>query len=123
MDKKYRFIAFDLETTQYLPSDKGKQHEANFIAAKVTCPDCILEEKECKVCGKHRLVTFSHQPFTKTTVDNIIISQHPLEAFVEWILHDLPQEYDTIAFSTLEGDLTWFWSLRNYFCEVLHLKC
>jgi len=42
-DKKYRFVAFDLETTQYLPSDKGKKHEANFIAAKVTCPECIYE--------------------------------------------------------------------------------
>jgi len=49
------------------------------------------------------LVTFSHQPFTKTTVDNMVISQHPLESFVEWILNDLPQEYDTIAFSHFGG--------------------
>jgi len=41
--KKYRFIAFDLETTQYLPTEQGKIHEANFICAKVTCPECILE--------------------------------------------------------------------------------
>uniref|UniRef100_A0A914M466 DNA-directed DNA polymerase n=1 Tax=Meloidogyne incognita TaxID=6306 RepID=A0A914M466_MELIC len=123
-DKKYRFIAFDLETTQYLPSDKGKQHEANFIAAKVTCPDCIFEEKECKVCGLHRLVTFSHQPFTKTTVDNMIISHQPLESFVEWILNDLPQEYDTIAFSHFGGrfDMVLVFKelfLRGYTPEML----
>jgi len=33
----------------------------------------------------------------------MVISQHPLESFVEWILNDLPQEYDTIAFSHFGG--------------------
>jgi len=33
----------------------------------------------------------------------MIISQQPLEAFVEWILNVLPQEYDTIAFSHFGG--------------------
>jgi len=44
-NKKYRIIAFDFETTQYLPSadTNGKRHEANFICAKVTCPTCISE--------------------------------------------------------------------------------
>lgn len=42
-NKNYRIVAFDLETMQHRPSGNGKQHEPNFICAKVTCPECILD--------------------------------------------------------------------------------
>jgi len=33
----------------------------------------------------------------------MVISPNPLEAFVEWILNDLSQQYDTVAFSHFVG--------------------
>uniref|UniRef100_A0A915M5M7 DNA-directed DNA polymerase n=1 Tax=Meloidogyne javanica TaxID=6303 RepID=A0A915M5M7_MELJA len=102
--KKYRIVAFDLETMQHQPSGNGKKHEPNFICAKVTCPECILkEEEECKVCGNKRIVTFSHKAFTRTTVDKMVVTPNPLEAFIDWLIDELPQEFDTIAFSHFGG--------------------
>nr|CAD2190267.1 unnamed protein product [Meloidogyne enterolobii] len=102
-NKRYRIIAFDLETTQHRQSGPGKIHEPNFICAKVTCPECILEEKECKVCGDKRIVTFSHKAFTRTTVDKMVVTPNPLESFIDWLLDELPQEFDTYAFSHFGG--------------------
>jgi len=33
----------------------------------------------------------------------MVVTSDPLGAFVEWILNDLPQEYDTFAFSHFGG--------------------
>uniref|UniRef100_A0A914MNX3 DNA-directed DNA polymerase n=3 Tax=Meloidogyne TaxID=189290 RepID=A0A914MNX3_MELIC len=102
----YLIIAFDFETTQL-----SAIHEPNFIAAKVSCPDCIIngnwqqspQFNTCKICGQHRTITFSHQPFIETTVDRKIICDSPINSFVNWILNELPQNYDILAFSHFGG--------------------
>nr|CAD2141913.1 unnamed protein product [Meloidogyne enterolobii] len=111
----YRLISFDLETTQYKKvnsvSPDKRIHEPNFIAAKVACPDCIingewrksLKKYNCKVCGQNRLITFSQQPFNKTRVDKQVIDKDPLKAFVHWLLYKLPKDYDTVAYSHFGG--------------------
>uniref|UniRef100_A0A1I8BI55 DNA-directed DNA polymerase n=2 Tax=Meloidogyne hapla TaxID=6305 RepID=A0A1I8BI55_MELHA len=102
----YRIIAFDLETTQHVPEhhdNKKRKHNPNFIAAKISCPKCIDNcSLDCKLCGEERLVTFSEQPFTKTTVDRQIITSDPLEAFVSWIV-ELTAGNSTYAFSHFGG--------------------
>nr|CAD2194134.1 unnamed protein product [Meloidogyne enterolobii] len=103
VQKPYRFVAFDLETMQHLSSGNKRNHQANFIAARVTCPKCIEEEEvECKVCGINRLVTFSERPFSKTRVDLQKVTKDPIISFVKWII-ELTNEYDTIAFSHFGG--------------------
>lgn len=114
-NKPCRFVAFDLETTQHEPAEgspaaqqQKRKHVPNFVAAKVSCPDCITsgewkkslkESHRCKVCGDNRSITFSQRPFSETKVDESIITQHPLMEFVKWILYKLPLEFDTYAFS------------------------
>nr|CAD2203779.1 unnamed protein product [Meloidogyne enterolobii] len=88
---------------QHLSSGNKRNHQANFIAARVTCPKCIEEEEvECKVCGINRLVTFSERPFSKTRVDLQKVTKDPIISFVKWII-ELTNEYDTIAFSHFGG--------------------
>uniref|UniRef100_A0A1I8BHR8 Uncharacterized protein n=1 Tax=Meloidogyne hapla TaxID=6305 RepID=A0A1I8BHR8_MELHA len=103
----YRIVAFDLETMQHKISNPAKRqriHEANFIAAKIVCPKCIstgewkksLKNNSCQVCGPHRTITFSQQPYSDTVTDEQIITQNPLEEFAQWILYGLPNRYDTV---------------------------
>nr|CAD2201802.1 unnamed protein product [Meloidogyne enterolobii] len=102
----YLIIAFDFETTQL-----STIHEPNFIAAKVSCPECIIKGQwqqslhinTCKICGQHRTITFSQHPFIETTVDKKIICNSPISSFVNWILNELPQNYDIYAFSHFGG--------------------
>nr|CAD2206661.1 unnamed protein product [Meloidogyne enterolobii] len=80
-----------------------RNHQANFIAARVTCPKCIEEEQEqCKVCGSNKLVTFSERPFYRTRVDLQKVTEDPIISFVKWII-ELTTDYDTIAFSHFGG--------------------
>nr|CAD2182910.1 unnamed protein product [Meloidogyne enterolobii] len=103
VQKPYRFVAFDLETMQHVSSGNKRNHQANFVAARVTCPKCIEEEDEqCKVCGRNRLVTFSERPFSKTRVDLQKVTKDPIISFVKWVI-ELTNEYDTIAFSHFGG--------------------
>uniref|UniRef100_A0A1I8B938 DNA-directed DNA polymerase n=1 Tax=Meloidogyne hapla TaxID=6305 RepID=A0A1I8B938_MELHA len=110
----YRLVAFDLETMQHKLSNPAKQqriHEPNFIAAKIVCPKCIttgewkrsLKNYFCEVCGPHRTITFSQQPYNDTYSDQQIISQNPLDDFAQWILYDLPIKYDTYVYSHFGG--------------------
>ncbi|KAL3117798.1 hypothetical protein niasHT_009844 [Heterodera trifolii] len=114
----YRIVSFDLETMQHIvvnpgapPEQQKRQHQPNFIAAKVACPDCInsgkwrnsLKGSACDVCGPHRTITFNQFPFNATEVDFQVVTPNPLKHFVEWILYCLPSKYDTIAFSHFGG--------------------
>uniref|UniRef100_A0A1I8BZI5 DNA-directed DNA polymerase n=1 Tax=Meloidogyne hapla TaxID=6305 RepID=A0A1I8BZI5_MELHA len=110
----YRLVAFDLETMQHKFSNPAKQqriHEPNFIAAKIVCPKCIttgewkrsLKNYFCEVCGPHRTITFSQQPYNDIYSDQQIISQNPLDDFAQWILYDLPIKYDTYVYSHFGG--------------------
>jgi hypothetical protein len=51
-------------------------HEPNFIGVNVTCTECIKSgkttlplEKECKICGKHRTISFAPFEFHETKFD------------------------------------------------------
>ncbi|KAL3117710.1 hypothetical protein niasHT_004991 [Heterodera trifolii] len=92
----YRIVSFDLETMQHIvvnpgapPEQQKRQHQPNFIAAKVACPACINS-------GKWR-------NSLKGKVDFQVVTPNPLKHFVEWILYCLPSKYDTIAFSHFGG--------------------
>nr|CAD2177612.1 unnamed protein product [Meloidogyne enterolobii] len=99
--KPYRFIAFDFETMQHKQGEKGKLHEVNFISAKINCPECISKvNNDCTVCGEDRTITFSHQPFSNTSVDQQNITNDPLTDFVAWITSF---STDTVAFSHFGG--------------------
>nr|CAD2204120.1 unnamed protein product [Meloidogyne enterolobii] len=95
----------------YDNNKNGRKGHTNFIAAKIVCPKCIttgewkisLKNKSCKVCGPHRTITFSQQPYNDTTTDHKIISQNPLESFALWVLYDLPNNYDTYIYSHFGG--------------------
>uniref|UniRef100_A0A183C8E3 DNA-directed DNA polymerase n=1 Tax=Globodera pallida TaxID=36090 RepID=A0A183C8E3_GLOPA len=116
--KPYRIVSFDLETMQHVvanpeaaPEKQKKIHQANFIAAKVACPECIyngnwrlsLTDTPCVVCGPCRTITFSHEPFNDTEVDKQVVTTNPLTDFIDWLLYTLPTEYDTVAFSHYGG--------------------
>ncbi|KAF7636004.1 hypothetical protein Mgra_00004585 [Meloidogyne graminicola] len=103
-EKVYRIVVFDIETMQYNIINGKREHEANFIAVKITCLDCIKikNKDECKVCGKYKTITFSIKPFTKTKVDKQHISNTPLTDFVDWILNC---DYDTMVFSHFGGEI------------------
>nr|CAD2204406.1 unnamed protein product [Meloidogyne enterolobii] len=100
--KPYRIIAFDFETMQHRQDEKGKLHEVNFISAKINCPECISNglNNNCKICGEDRTITFSHQPFSNTQVDQQNVTNDPLTDFVTWITNF---STDTIAFSHFGG--------------------
>nr|CAD2197277.1 unnamed protein product [Meloidogyne enterolobii] len=99
--KPYRIIAFDFETMQHKQGEKGKLHEVNFISAKINCPECITNcSDNCKVCGEDRSITFSHQPFSNTSVDQLNVTNDPLTDFVAWITDF---STDTVAFSHFGG--------------------
>uniref|UniRef100_A0A914NVN9 DNA-directed DNA polymerase n=1 Tax=Meloidogyne incognita TaxID=6306 RepID=A0A914NVN9_MELIC len=55
--------------------------------------------KSCTICGSNRSITFSHRPFTQTTVDQKIVTPTPLKEFIDWILFKLNPQYTTMAFS------------------------
>lgn len=133
-DKKpCRYIAFDMETTQHEPADPIQQdkrkHTPNFIAAKVACADCISSgmwkgslqgRHHCKVCGKNRTITFGHQPFNATVVDKEVTTEQPLVDFVKWILYELPNKYDTYAYSHYGGKFDNVLVFRQLFLEGLN---
>uniref|UniRef100_A0A914M148 DNA-directed DNA polymerase n=1 Tax=Meloidogyne incognita TaxID=6306 RepID=A0A914M148_MELIC len=104
VQKPYRIVVFDLETMQHVVSDNNKRrHQANFIAARITCPKCIEEEQDdCNICGESRLITFSERPFSKTNVNNKIIGPNPIVSFVKWII-ETTKGCDTMAFSHFGG--------------------
>uniref|UniRef100_A0A183BP65 DNA-directed DNA polymerase n=1 Tax=Globodera pallida TaxID=36090 RepID=A0A183BP65_GLOPA len=110
----YRIVAFDLETMQHQAMDprqpEKKEHQPNFIAAKVICPGCIdngnfrrNETAGCKVCGPHRTVAFCQRRFVGTAVNKQVVTDNPLEAFVRWLINDLPKKFDSYAFSHFGG--------------------
>ena len=55
------------------------------------------------VCGPHKNVTFSQVPFEKTHVCEQFIATDPLDYFIEWLLFDLPREYDSVVWSHYGG--------------------
>uniref|UniRef100_A0A914IDZ8 DNA-directed DNA polymerase n=1 Tax=Globodera rostochiensis TaxID=31243 RepID=A0A914IDZ8_GLORO len=126
--KAYRIVAFDFETMQHLPVDSlhpsHRNHAVNFIAAKVACADCISNGKwqqslndssECEVCGPHRTIAFCQQRFMDTPIDKQIVADNPLEEFVDWIVHQLPQKYDTYAYSHFGGRFDMVLTFRELF--------
>ncbi|CAK5047529.1 unnamed protein product [Meloidogyne enterolobii] len=60
-------------------------------------------------------------PFTETTVDKMVISAHPLEAFIDWLLNELPQEHDTLAFSHFGGRFDMVIVFRELFLRGIKL--
>uniref|UniRef100_A0A183BVL6 histone deacetylase n=1 Tax=Globodera pallida TaxID=36090 RepID=A0A183BVL6_GLOPA len=124
----YRIVAFDLETMQHLPVDaqhpKHRNHEPNFVSAKVACPDCISNGKwrqsltdgvSCTVCGKHRTIAFCQRRFADTPIDKQVVTDTPLEAFVDWLVNDLPTKYDTYAYSHFGGRFDMVITFRELF--------
>uniref|UniRef100_A0A1I8BQI9 DNA-directed DNA polymerase n=1 Tax=Meloidogyne hapla TaxID=6305 RepID=A0A1I8BQI9_MELHA len=102
--------------------------QSGFCRVSKQCEKCgvvwNVNENECQVFGEHRVITFSHCSFNGTKVDKMVISPKPLEAFIEWILNDLPQQYDTVAFSHFGGrfDMVLVFKelfLRGYTPEML----
>lgn len=96
------------------PGSKRKMHEPNFIAASIACPSCIKSgawkeslrgKPRCEVCGEHRNIAFCQRSFRETQMDKQVVAQNPLEAFVKWILYDLPIKYDTVAISHYGGEI------------------
>uniref|UniRef100_A0A183CH32 DNA-directed DNA polymerase n=1 Tax=Globodera pallida TaxID=36090 RepID=A0A183CH32_GLOPA len=130
--RPYCLITFDLETMQHEPVDpdfpERRKHQVNFITARVACPDCIssgewkktLRGKECQVCGPNRVITFSQKPFRGTEVDKQVETQHPLVAFVKWILYELPIKFETVAYSHFGGRFDMVLVFREIFMEGLN---
>lgn len=79
----------------------------------VVCPECINNGSwkqnfresghKCGVCGPNRTITFSQRDYYKTSTDDRIYSPDPLGSFVDWILFDLNNNFDTVAFSHFGG--------------------
>ncbi|KAL3087217.1 hypothetical protein niasHT_020480 [Heterodera trifolii] len=121
----YRFVAFDLETMQHLPVDphlpERRNHEPNFIAAKVSCPACIENGRwkqgtaGCWVCGPHRSVAFCQRLFTDTSVDKQVVTDNPMQAFVGWLINDLPIKANTYAYSHFGGRFDMVITFRELF--------
>ncbi|KAL3084212.1 hypothetical protein niasHS_009700 [Heterodera schachtii] len=109
----YRIVAFDLETMQHQAMDphqpEKREHQPNFIAARVACPDCIENGKwkrataGCQICGPHRTVVFCQRRFMDTQVDKQVVADNPLEPFVNWLVFELPKKCDTYAYSHFGG--------------------
>nr|CAD2170273.1 unnamed protein product [Meloidogyne enterolobii] len=111
----YRLVTFDFEATQNekineITNEERRLHKVNFIAATVTCTKCMEDDqlwraplkqngRNCIICGNNRSITFSHRPFTQTTVDQQIVTANPLKEFIDWILFKLNPQYTTMAFS------------------------
>lgn len=129
--KPARFVAFDLETTQNKVLDgtgTKREHEPNFVAAKVVCQECIrtgkwkqsLRWQPCQVCGPNRTVTFGHRPYSETPTDRHFVSREPLKKFVHWILYELPVKYKTYAFSHFGGKFDMVLCFKELFMEGLN---
>lgn len=115
--KPARFIAFDMECTQYeeivdaRTKKVVRKHQPNFISAKVCCQACIQSGEwksnkmgaKCSICGPHRTATFSHRPFTQTYVDKQIVAENPTAEFAKWLLTELPANCDSYLFSHYGG--------------------
>ncbi|KAF7627112.1 hypothetical protein Mgra_00009622 [Meloidogyne graminicola] len=115
----YRLVTFDFEATQNeiireIGKEEKRLHKVNFIAATVTCTKCMENDqlwrsplkqngKSCEICGRNRSITFSHQPFKLTKVDEQRTTETPLKDFVRWILFELNPQYITMAFSHFGG--------------------
>lgn len=100
------------------------KHEANFIAARIACPQCIASGEwknslggahQCEVCGPERTITFSRTPFRDTEVDKQVHTSRVLEAFIQWILYELPLEYDTYAYSHYGGRFDMVMAFRELY--------
>uniref|UniRef100_A0A914I5W4 DNA-directed DNA polymerase n=1 Tax=Globodera rostochiensis TaxID=31243 RepID=A0A914I5W4_GLORO len=121
----FRIVAFDLETMQHLSVDaahlNNRSHEPNFVSARIACPECIdngkwrSETTGCKVCGLHRTVAFCQRPFFDTKVDKQVVADNPLEAFVDWLVNDLPIKYDSYVYSHFGGRFDMVITFRELF--------
>nr|CAD2165072.1 unnamed protein product [Meloidogyne enterolobii] len=115
----YRLVTFDFEATQNekineITNEERRLHKVNFIAATVTCTKCMEDDqlwraplkqngRNCIICGNNRSITFSHRPFTQTTVDQQIVTANPLKEFIDWILFKLNPNIQLWLFHTMEG--------------------
>lgn len=110
----YRICIYDFETSQDQPSgvDPNKfEHFVNFVCCTTICSECIrtdrwqrpLSKGECLICGDFRKRTWSVRPFTGTPVCRAEVTDHPLAAFVQWILHGLNKRWTTVALAHNAG--------------------
>lgn len=112
----YRLIIYDFECTQnqLVPNSDPPRysHLVNFASLIVMCPSCIssgqwreplLNRTPCRVCGPYRTITFSHNDFYGTEVDNKIISNEPLESFIDCLLHRFDPRYESVCFAHNAG--------------------
>jgi hypothetical protein len=129
-------VAFDFETTftdpvdPTTPNDERRKHEVNFIAAWVTCPECIengqwrenLADKidGCEFCGENRTITFGHCDYSKTSTDFHLVTPHPIVEFVKWILYELPFNCPTYAFAHNGGRFDFMFICRELYMEKLN---
>uniref|UniRef100_A0A1I8B0R1 DNA-directed DNA polymerase n=1 Tax=Meloidogyne hapla TaxID=6305 RepID=A0A1I8B0R1_MELHA len=126
----YRLLTFDFESTQHTKHPQNQNHRlhnVNFIAATITCTNCMENEqwksplkqqgKFCNICGKNRNITFSHRPFLNSQVDEQRVTDDPLHDFVKWILFELDKKFTTIAFSHFGGRYDMIMTFREIFVK------
>ena len=110
--KAYRFAIYDMETDQSTQINPKKfEHVPNFISCNTICTRCIatgrwrrpLFKGECWICGDYRRRTWSLRPFKETSVCKSHVSNDPLAAFIDWLLHDLNNRWTTIALAHNAG--------------------
>jgi hypothetical protein len=77
----------------------------------------INGEEGCKVCGPNRTITFSHSDYVGTEVDEKRITRRPAKEFVKWILNELPDNYETYAFSHNGGRFDMVMIFKELFME------
>ncbi|KAH7708191.1 hypothetical protein AAVH_24561 [Aphelenchoides avenae] len=96
-DRVYRIVAFDFECKVNKKGQDGKTpHEPNYLAAHITCTKCIdagcwkdVSKKDCKVCGPEKLKVWPEWAQTERITME----------FLEWLLRDLPNKYETLAYA------------------------
>lgn len=102
----YRLAIYDMETDQSTEVNPRKfEHVPNFISCNTICTRCIAQDRwqrplakgECKICGDYRRRTWSVRAFQETSVCKSEVSDNPLSGFVNWLLHDLDNQWTTIA--------------------------
>jgi len=52
----------------------------------------------------------------------MVTSAHPLEAFIDWLLNEIPQEHDTLAFSHFGGRFDMVIVFKELFLRGIKLK-
>src|SRR4051812_27566363 len=69
----------------------------------------------CEVCGDHRRLAWSAVDFHNTSVEHKVITDDPVQGFLDYLLHSLNRDYETKVFAHCGGSFDNMFAFRKLY--------